>query len=215
MRGGSGRIAPAARSVSPTSIQPHAGGPCCVAARPSLLTWVLIVGAFYVLPIGHESGLRAFVRLGADIALIGAVFAWQIRRISVAELPELRAVEALGIVIAVFLVLFSAIYLAMSHEAARTFTQPLDHTRALYFTITIFSTVGFGDITPRTDTARLCRLGADAARPRHHRCSRAAHLQRCPLQDRPDRPSGYVDRGQRRLSPAGSPVGPSTVAASL
>ena len=36
-----------------------------------------------------------------------------------------------------------------------TFTQPLDHTRALYFTISVFSTVGFGDITPRTDTARL------------------------------------------------------------
>ena len=117
---------------------------------------VLIVGAFYVLPIGRESGLRAFLRAGADIAPVGAVFVWQFRRIHRAELPELRAVEALGIVITVFLVGFSAIYLAMSHEAARTFTgQPLDHTRALYFTITIFSTVGFGDITPTTDTARL------------------------------------------------------------
>ena len=117
---------------------------------------VLIVGAFYVLPIGRESGLRAFLRAGADIALVGAVFVWQFRRIHLAELPELRAVEALAIVISVFLVGFSAIYLAMSHEAASTFTgQPFDHTRALYFTITIFSTVGFGDITPRTDTARL------------------------------------------------------------
>ena len=26
---------------------------------------------------------------------------------------------------------------------------------ALYFTVTIFSTVGFGDITPKTDLARL------------------------------------------------------------
>jgi NAD/NADP transhydrogenase beta subunit len=125
------------------------------AAFTIVLAWVLIVGAFYLLPIGHESGLRAFLRLGADIALVGVVFAWQIRRIAVAELPELRAIEALGIVVAVFLVAFSAIYLAMSHESASTFTQPLDHTRALYLTITIFSTVGFGDITPRTDTARL------------------------------------------------------------
>jgi voltage-gated potassium channel len=120
-----------------------------------VLSWVLIVGAFYLLPIGHESGLRAILRLGADIALVGVVFAWQIRRINVAELPELRAIEALGIVVAVFLVAFSAIYLAMSHQSASTFTQPLDHTRALYFTVTIFSTVGFGDITPRTDTSRL------------------------------------------------------------
>src|ERR1700722_12802002 len=120
-----------------------------------VLCWVLLIGAFYVIPIGHESGARAFLRLGLDVALVGAVFAWQIRRISVAALPELRAIEALGIVIALFLVLFSGIYLAMSHESPATFTQRLDQTRALYFTISVFSTVGFGDITPRTDTARL------------------------------------------------------------
>ncbi|HEX4126962.1 MAG TPA: potassium channel family protein [Acidimicrobiales bacterium] len=120
-----------------------------------MLCWVFLIGAFYVLPIGHESSLRAGVRLGVDLALIGAVFAWQIRRISVAALPELRAVEALGIVIVLFLVLFSGIYLAMSNESGLTFSQGLDHTRALYFTVSVFSTVGFGDITPRTDAARL------------------------------------------------------------
>jgi hypothetical protein len=120
-----------------------------------VLCWVFLIGAFYVLPIGHESSLRAGVRVGVDVALVGAVFAWQIRRISVAALPELRAIEALGIVIALFLVLFSSVYLAMSHESGVTFTQRLDQTRALYFTVSVFSTVGFGDITPRTDSARL------------------------------------------------------------
>jgi hypothetical protein len=119
------------------------------------LCWIFIIGAFYLAPMGHESSLRAFLRLGADVAIIAAVFAWQIRRISVAELPELRAIEALGIVIVLFLVAFSGIYLGMSHESPLTFTHRLDQTKALYFTITIFSTVGFGDITPRTDAARL------------------------------------------------------------
>ena len=120
-----------------------------------VLAWALILGAFFVLPIGRESGLRAVVRLSADVALIGALIAWQIRRISAAELPELRAAEALGIIVAVFLVAFSAVYLALSHESPATFTERLSHAQALYFTITIFSTVGFGDITPRTDAARL------------------------------------------------------------
>ena len=65
------------------------------------------------------------------------------------------AAEALGIVVAVFLVAFSAIYLSMSIKGPANFTERLDQTRALYFTITVFSTVGFGDITPRTDPARL------------------------------------------------------------
>ena len=120
-----------------------------------MFSWVFIFGAYFALPIGRESGLRAGLRLAVDLALVSAVVLWQIRRISRAMLPELRAIEALGIVVGVFLVAFSSIYLAMSHEAATTFTQNLDHVRALYFTITVFSTVGFGDITPRTDPARL------------------------------------------------------------
>jgi hypothetical protein len=119
------------------------------------VAWALILGAYYVLPIAHESSTRAGVRLAVDIALVAAVFIWQIRRIGRAELPELRAIEALGIVIAVFLVLFSSIYLSMSNAAWGTFTQRLDQTRALYFTVSVFSTVGFGDITPRSDQARL------------------------------------------------------------
>jgi voltage-gated potassium channel len=60
-----------------------------------------------------------------------------------------------GVVIALFLASFSSIYLAMSHESGATFTERLDHIRALYLTVSILSTVGFGDITPRTDTARM------------------------------------------------------------
>ena len=119
------------------------------------LACALIVGAYYVLPFDHLSAGRSILRLSVVAALVAAVFVWQIRRITLAEVPELRAVEALGIVIAVFLIGFSIVYLSMSNSNSATFTQSLDHTRALYFTISVFSTVGFGDITPRTDTARL------------------------------------------------------------
>jgi hypothetical protein len=120
-----------------------------------LVVVAAILGAYYLLPFDRLSSARSVLRLSGMVALVAAVFIWQIRRITVAELPELRAVEALGIVIAVFLVGFSIVYLTMSHNSVHTFTQRLDHTRALYFTISVFSTVGFGDITPRTDTARL------------------------------------------------------------
>ena len=115
----------------------------------------LLLAALYLLPFNHLSSGRSVLRLAAVVALVSAVFILQVRRISKAALPELRAVEALGIVIGVFLVGFSIIYLSMSRSNVGTFTQPLDPTRALYFTISVFSTVGFGDITPRTDPARL------------------------------------------------------------
>lgn len=125
------------------------------AAVRIFLAWVLILGAFYLVPFAELSGVRSVVRLCAVVVLVGVVLALQVRSISTAELPELRAIEALAIVIVVFLTGFSIVYLNLSHGTTTTFTQPLDHTKSLYFTISVFSTVGFGDITPRTDAARL------------------------------------------------------------
>jgi voltage-gated potassium channel len=42
-----------------------------------------------------------------------------------------------------------------SHVSGSDFSEPLNHTGALYLTVTIFSTVGFGDITPKADATRL------------------------------------------------------------
>jgi voltage-gated potassium channel len=36
--------------------------------------------------------------------------------------------------------------------------EPLSRTDALYYTITVFSTVGFGDVTPRADLARIVTM---------------------------------------------------------
>jgi voltage-gated potassium channel len=123
------------------------------------LAWVVLILVYYLVPAGvvppHHSGADAFLHLGIGTALFAAVLAWQARQIVGAELPELRAVQALGVVIPLFLVLFASFYLALSNSSPLTFSQRLDHTGAIYFTITVFSTVGFGDITPRTDVARI------------------------------------------------------------
>jgi voltage-gated potassium channel len=125
-----------------------------------VLAWAILVAVYYLVPAGvvparRHVGLDAFVHLGTAAALFAAVLAGQARRIVTAELPELRAVEALGVVIPLFLVMFAASYLSLSNSSVHMFSEQLDHTRALYFTITVFSTVGFGDITPTTDLARI------------------------------------------------------------
>jgi voltage-gated potassium channel len=51
--------------------------------------------------------------------------------------------------------LFAGAYAVMDRISPASFTHVLTHTDALYFTVTVFSTVGFGDITARTDGARV------------------------------------------------------------
>jgi hypothetical protein len=46
----------------------------------------------------------------------------------------------------------------MADADAGAFSEPLSRTDALYLTITVFSTVGFGDITPKTDLARVATM---------------------------------------------------------
>ena len=123
------------------------------------LAWIVLAAVYYLMPAGvvpaSHSGGGSFLRLGVGIALFAAILVGQARRIAGAGLPELRAVEALGFVIPLFLVLFAGFYLSMSNTSAAMFSEQLNHTRALYFAITVFSTVGFGDITPKTNFAEI------------------------------------------------------------
>ena len=133
----------------------------------------ILFAAYYALPPARLVAGAPLLRLLVSCLVFILVLAWLVRRIVRADLPELRAIEVLAIIVPLFLCLFANLYLAMSHASAAAFSEPLNHTGALYFAITIFSTVGFGDITPRHDLARRRRC-ADAARPRAHRCGSPA-----------------------------------------
>ena len=124
------------------------------------LAWIVLITVYYLVPPGvlparHHRDAGLFLHLSAAAALFAVILAAQARRILAADLPELRAIEALGFVIPLFLIIFAAVYLSLSNSSPAMFSEQLDHTRALYFAITVFSTVGFGDITPKTDLAMI------------------------------------------------------------
>jgi hypothetical protein len=119
------------------------------------LVWVLLFGIYYLVPFNDRTSGRSLLRLVLAMALFTAVLVWQVRRIMGADLPGLRAVQALGGAIPLFLVVFAAGYHSLAQASTTNFSEPLDHTGALYLTITIFSTVGFGDITPEDNVARI------------------------------------------------------------
>jgi voltage-gated potassium channel len=119
------------------------------------LTWALLFGIYYLIPFTDRTSGEALVRLMLGIAAFIVVLAWHVRRITRADLPGLRAVQALGVTIPLFLVIFAILYLSLSQASTTRFSEPLNHTGALYLAITVFSTVGFGDITPKGDLARI------------------------------------------------------------
>jgi len=119
------------------------------------VTTTLLFGLYALVPIDFAAPTTAAVRLLLVLLTFAAVVAWQVRAILAAPHPEARAVEAAVSAITVFLLLFSLLYLGLAQADAATFTQPLDRISALYFTVTVFASVGFGDITARTDAVRL------------------------------------------------------------
>jgi voltage-gated potassium channel len=121
----------------------------------ALITAALLVFLYFVLPIEHRPHQSIVLRLTLALFLFVVVLANEIRLISGHERPMLRASIAMATIIPLFLVLFAWIYLTMARAYPAAFGVRLDRISALYFTVSVFSTVGFGDITPKTDMARL------------------------------------------------------------
>lgn len=116
---------------------------------------VLLFVAYYLIPTRADSPESDLPWLILELAVFGVIVGVQVPAIIKAQFPVLRAVEALATTIPVFLLIFSRIYLSNSLTNPDSFTQPLDHTTALYFTVTVFATVGFGDIVAATSGMKI------------------------------------------------------------
>ena len=97
----------------------------------------------------------AVVLFIAPLVLL-AVSVWQIRAVMRSPQPGLRGVEALAIIAPLYLLLFAVTYFLMAFDSPDTFTaEPLTRVDALYLTVTVFSTVGFGDISAASQPGRI------------------------------------------------------------
>jgi voltage-gated potassium channel len=115
----------------------------------------LLVLAYYLIPTANSRDDSDAPWLILELSVFGIVVGAQVPAIVKAKFPILRAVEALGTLVPLYLLLFARIYLSNSLNNPPAFTSDLDHTTALYFTVTVFATVGFGDIVPQTNDMRL------------------------------------------------------------
>lgn len=127
----------------------------CLTLTRALAVTVLIVIVYYLVPLRATVDLGTLVRLLAGLAALAALIAWQLRVIVRSPYPTLRAVDTVAVAIPLFLILFAATYALMSAAQPAAFTESMSRTDALYFTVTVFATVGFGDISAASPAARI------------------------------------------------------------
>jgi voltage-gated potassium channel len=121
--------------------------------RPTLCTVVLFV-LYFTLPMDRHFSELTVAGLIAGLLGLGGVVAFQTRAISRSPYPRLTAIEALAFSAPLFVLLFATVYYLMERSEPLAFTQRLTRLDSLYFTVTVLSTVGFGDIAARSQLAR-------------------------------------------------------------
>lgn len=150
-------------SVPPTDALPAAERPTRGEIVAAVLMTVvrLFVGfwvIFFMLTLVPSDQSARFVLPIAVAMLAVVLYAWFFKRqlagVYKAKFPTLRAVEALILVAAMFLAVFSMIYVMISLNDPQAFTEELYPFNSYYFSLTVLATVGFGDITPVTTLAR-------------------------------------------------------------
>jgi hypothetical protein len=121
----------------------------------SILITALLVTLYFTLPFTHSLDTKTWFALVAGLIGVAALVAYQVREITVSPYPRLRAIQALATSVPLFLLVFATTFYLLGKNNSGSFSQHLTRFDAIYFTVTVFATVGFGDITPVTETARI------------------------------------------------------------
>lgn len=129
-------------------------GPLFGTLAETVLVTVGLFLVYWLLPIQDRVSVSWVFRLIGGLLLTCGVVAWQVRSISRSTRPILRAIRGLIVSFGIFVIAFASTYLGISHQQPSSFNDPLSKLDALYFTVTVVATVGFGDIVPRSNLAR-------------------------------------------------------------
>jgi len=122
----------------------------------SLSVATALTVAYFYLPLKHLATLPFGVIVVSGVVILAAVTFHQVRSIIRSAHPAVKAVEALTLTVPLFLLLFAATYFLISQADSGSFNlSGLTRSDTLYFTVTVFATVGFGDIVATSHTARL------------------------------------------------------------
>lgn len=131
------------------------------AGLPGVLGGFAVIVALLVLyavvpePTGDEQPWPVFAFISVVVLIYSAGAVWSLLYISRAKHPVRAGLITLAVMLTALVVIFALTYLSLSSENPGSFNVPLTKVGALYFTMTILATVGFGDIVAVSDSARI------------------------------------------------------------
>ena len=118
----------------------------------------VLVTADFLLPFTLLLNGRLIVEFAAGVLLVIIVLISQTVLTLRSGCPLLRSVEAMATSIPLFLVVFSTTHYLVNDLNPGSYSEPMTRFDALYFTVSTFATVGFGDITAISVPARFATL---------------------------------------------------------
>ena len=124
------------------------------AAFAQVVISVAVLGAIDFLLPTRDGGLASDAPwLLLELGLFAVVVAVQVPAIVNAHHPILRAMVALGVMVPLYLLIFARLYPSSSLSSPTSFSEPLNHASALYFTVTVFSLPSVSATSSRRPTA--------------------------------------------------------------
>ncbi|MFG1795665.1 potassium channel family protein [Nocardia sp. NPDC049149] len=114
--------------------------------------------AYFLLPFTRIGDIRTAILLIVEAVATCVIFVWQIRAVLRADRPLARALAAAVAIFGCYVIGYATVYFTLSAGDPACFSAPLTKIDALYFCVTVFATVGFGDIVATSQAARVVVL---------------------------------------------------------
>lgn len=115
----------------------------------------VLVATYALMPLVGNWGWAGLAAGGGATLAVVAVVVRRVRRVLHAERPVPEAIAAIVVTATLTILTSSATYFAMSQSTDGSFRGLETKVDAVYFAVTIMTTVGFGDIVPVSQSARL------------------------------------------------------------
>jgi uncharacterized membrane protein len=117
---------------------------------------LVALGVLYVVvPIDTRTTAGAVAVLVVATLVFVAVTVRSLGTLRRSRRPVADAIWFLMLILALFVIGFAVTYLAMHQVNPDSFSEPLTKVSAVYFTVSVLATVGFGDVAATSEVARM------------------------------------------------------------